>query len=1140
MERNLTFKMKRSIFGKHVAMKLMFFVLAGISLQLSAKSFSQTVSLSAKNEPLEVVFSHIEKQSGYTFFYKYNEVKNASKVTLELKNVPVEKAIEACLKGQPYSFAIEGRIIVIRKETQKTVSSPSAFISVSGKIVDETGMGIPNVTILLKGTKTGTSSDNTGNYKLTIPQNNGVLVFTSVGFVSQEIDINGQTTINVSMKPDSKVLEQVVVVGYGTQKRENLIGSVAQVSAKQLENRPVTQLSNALAGQMTGVTSIQRSGQPGANGSIINVRGVGSFGATSGALVIVDGIPGTLDDIDPNDVESISVLKDASSAAIYGARAANGVILVTTKTGKNQKAVISYNSYVGFQKPTALPEFADSWDYAAMYNEAEGSGNPTYTDSDIQKFRDGSDPDNYPNSNFIEDILSKNGLQTSHNFTVNGGTENTQYNVSMGYLFQDGLVIKNNYDRFNIRVNLKTALSSKFDLTTRLAGTRQSDLEPNTPTTFGAEAQGVKFIIGQAVRYPSNNAAVLSNGDFGTGIVQKGTPYSFLQSESFNSERGQKLNGNLRLDYKPVTGLKLSGIAGYNQTNGKRVEFLATQVINPNITLEPNNLTNIASSSEYYTLQGLAEYTKQFGRNNFSVLAGYSFEYNRFDQSSAFRDKLPNSNDLTQINAGASDNQQSTGSAYEWALESFFGRVNYSYASKYLVEGVIRRDGSSRFPSSHKYAYFPSAAVGYRIGQESFIKDNFSWINELKIKASFGILGNQNIPNYPYQNTYKIGTAYNYPFSSAISSGVARTTLTDPTLHWESTQTTDIGLDFAAFENKLTFSATYFDRYTYDILYSPGGSVSSTLGFTLSKQNTGKLSNKGWEFAVGHNNTIGGFTYGLNGNLSIINNKVLDLGVGNIVQPNGMVGNGSSLFNGYPMQIYYGYEADGIFVDAADVSAYAVQTGINPGVRPGDIRYKDLSGPDGVPDGKVDATYDRVVLGSNIPKYTFGLNISAAYKGFDFSMLLQGVAGVKNYMNGSAGYAFFNFGSIQKWQIDNRWTAENPNPQAEYPRLELITNSGTPNTFVSSFWTLDGSYLRGKNMQIGYTLPSSLVKPLKIASVRLYASGENLFLWSNYRKGWDPETGVDSSPNDDSNSVMTTMAYYPILRSYTFGVNIKF
>ncbi len=1011
-------------------------------------------------------------------------------------------------------------------------------VAITGRIADAAGNGLSGVSIKEKGTTNGTTSREDGSFSLSVSNQNAVLVLSSVGFQTKEIVVGNRSSITIQLESSAEEMQQVVVVGYGTQKRENIIGSISQVSAAQLRDRPVTQLSNALAGQMAGVTVIQRTGQPGASAGVINVRGVGSFGATSGALVIVDGIPGTMDNIDPNDVESISVLKDASSAAIYGSRAANGVILVTTKSGRSGTMKISYNGYTGFQQPTAFPQYVDSWDYARMFNEAAGL---TYTEDDIRKYRDGSDPDNYPNTNFLKAVFSKSGLQTSHNLSISSGSANTQYNLSFGYLFQDGLVVKNNYNRYNIRLNMKSSLNSKLDLTTRLSAIKANDKEPAQPATLDG-SDGVTGIINTAVRYPSTYAGRLSNGYFGTGVVQKGTPISFLESESFLMNNSANLNANVRLDYKVIPGVKLSLVSAFNQINTKRKVFSASQIINQNITLEPNELRITNSETQYYTLQGLAEYSRQFGIHHVSALAGYSFEDNVFETTSAYRNRLPG-NELTQLNVGSPDNQQSTGTGSEWALESFFGRLNYSYANKYLVEGVIRRDGSSRFPASKKFAYFPSAAVGYRISQERFIQDNFSWISELKLKASLGVLGNQNIPNYPYQNTYILqngNTTYSYPFGGSINQGVARITITDPNLHWESTRTKDVGVELGAFKNKLTLSATYFDRYTYDILFSPGGSVSNTLGFNLSKQNTGKLSNKGWEFLLGHNNHVGSFNYKLNANFSIINNKVLDLGVGNITQPNGMIGNGSSLFIGSSMQVYYGYIADGMFTDADDVKSYFSQTAINPSAQPGDIRYKDISGPDGKPDGKVDATYDRVILGSNIPKYTFGLTIGLDYKGFDFSMLLQGVGGTKNYMAGYAGIAFNNFGSIQRWQMEERWTKENPRRNAGYPRLEQVTNAGTPNTLLSSYWVLDGSYLRGKNVQVGYTLPASVTRRMRITGVRIYASGENLFLVSNYRKGWDPEVGTDNAPADDSNSITATGDYYPLLRNYTFGLNINF
>lgn len=1018
-------------------------------------------------------------------------------------------------------------------------------ILVNGKVVDENGNPLPGVSIKVKGTTTGTSTDMNGMYSLRT-EDNSILIFSFLGFDSKELPVNKQTTINLSLVPDSQALSEVVVIGYGTQKRENVIGSVAQVGTKEIQNRPVTQLQNALTGQLAGVTVTQRNGRPGSASGSISVRGVGSFGAAPDALILVDGIPvGGFNDVDPNDVETISVLKDASSAAIYGARAANGVILVTTKSGKAGKTQVSYNGYSGYQKPSALPEFVNSWEYQqAVFEANNGTGSATGITTltpdqilTVEKYRAQNDI-NYPNTDFINSVITKDGFQTGHNVTAAGGSESNRYNLSFGYLFQDGLVIDNDYSRYNVRLNLNTVLGPKFDLTTRISSIAGNTNEPYAPT--GTNGDNVLSIIDAAVRYPSSFVGQYPNGDFGVGINQFGTAISYLASPSFNKQKSLNINGNTRLDYKAFKGFKASIIGSYAQTTGRQTIFRSTQRINSTINLSPNQITEFNNNNYYYTFQGLGEYNKQFGNHQITLLGGYSFEKNNAENFNAFRDNLPG-NDLNVLAVGSPGNQQSAGTATVYALESQFARANYAFANRYLIEGVIRRDGSSKFPTDNKYAYFPSVAVGWRIGEENFIKEKLPWVNELKLKASRGVLGNQNLGNnYPYQNTLVTSSANNggtlYSYGGTIAQGVIRRTLTDENLHWESTRTTDVGLEAGLFKNKLNISATYFDRYTYDILYSPSSSVSTVLGFQLSATNTGKLRNSGFEFTLGHNNTVGSFSYGINSNLTILKNEVLDLGIGNITQPNGLVGNGSDLFVGYPNStssgnggfgLYYGFVADGLFKDQADISSWANQTAITAVPKPGDIKYKDVSGPNGVPDGKVDNTYDRIVLGSQIPKYSFGLNLSAGYKGFDFATLFQGIAGVKGYLSGQFGYALFNLGNVQRWQYDQRFSTANPDPNAGYPRLETITNSGTANSVVSSFWTIDGSYLRIKNVQLGYTLSKPVLEKINISKIRLYVSGENLHTFSNYRKGWDPEVNTGAN-------------FYPIIRNFTFGLNATF
>lgn len=1107
-----------------ITMKLTLVLLISFNFVVQASSYGQKVNLNVHNKSIVDVFDAINEQTNYRFLYASEVIKeNASPVTLTLKDESINRTLSQLFKNQNLEYEIIAGTINVKAKKEKTIEPLKTIQQqvATGMVKDEYGEPLIGVTVLVKGTTKATTTNVSGVFS--IPANSGdVLIFSYIGFLAQEVSFMDQSSLDVMLKADNTAIEEVIIVGYGSQKRSEVIGSVAQVDAKQINNRAAPALSQALTGQMPGVAVVQRSGQPGASGGTIQVRGVGSFGAGTGALILVDGIPtSSFNDIDPNDVASISVLKDASSAAIYGARAANGVILVTTKMGSNvDKLKVGYNGYVGLQTPTEFPEFVNSWEYATAINETTKGGGG-YTAEEIQKFKDGSDPDHYPNSDYLNAFFEPSALQTAHNFNIANKSEKGQYVISAGYLNQDGMVKKNKFERYNMRLNLTSNINDKLKVTTRLSAIQTSNDQPATPASI--DYSDMLNMISNVIRYPSIYAIKLSNGDWGGGNEQKGNPISFLESESFYKTRGTDLNANVRLDWNVVEGLTLSAIGGYTQQNTRERRFRATQRINDNIMLSPSTLNQSSPYDNYKTFQALAEYTKSLQNHNLKFLAGYSFESGYNESLSAFRQGFP-SNDLTELNVGSADGQQNTGTASEWALESLFGRLQYNYDHKYLLEGVLRYDGSSRFPTSKKYALFPSFAAGWRIGQESFLKENVTWLNELKIKGSYGILGNQNIGNYPYQNI--LNTGQNYPFGGNISTGVARTTVVDATLRWESTRTADVGIEASALQNKLTFSATYFDRYTYDILVSPSASVSNVLGFDVGVQNSGKLKNKGWEFTLGYKDRKGDWGYSADANLTYVNNNVIDLGVGNVNQPNGLVGNGS-LFVGHPMQLYYGYVADGLFVDGDDVNNWVNQSSINPNAQPGDVRYKDISGPDGVPDGKVDATYDRVVLGSQIAKYNIGLNLGLNYKNLDVSILLQGVTGVNGYLNNYAGHALYLNGNIQRWQYDGRWTPENPNANAEYPRIEQLSNTGTPNTLSSSFWMLDGSYLRLKNVQVGYTFDSQALKNIKIEGLRVYMNAENLHTWSKYRKGWDPE-------------VNTGGAYYPILRNFTLGVNVNF
>ena len=1098
-------------------MKLILLFVAISFFQLSAvESYGQNakINLSLSDVTLEEAIKTIEANTQFVFFFSNSAVDMTKHVDLNVKNGNIKEVLNQILSS--YKYRIEDNKIVLLGEVQQDGK-------IWGVVSDAFGP-IAGANVVVKGTTNGTITDMDGRFSLDAPKG-AKLQISYIGYITKELTVDTKTDYVIELVEDSQALEEVVVVGYGTEKKVNVIGSIAQIGSEKLENRSTPQLSNVLTGQMAGVTVIQRSGRPGNSGGEIRVRGVGSFGGESNksdALVLIDGIPGKLNDVSSEDVESISVLKDDSTAAIYGSRAANGVILVTTKTGKEGKVSVGYNGYVGFNTPTALPEFVDTWQYATLYNEAVGR--EAYTQEEIQKFRDGSDPDHYANARYLDEVFSRKGLQTGHDVTINGGNAENKYMVSFGYLKQNGIVEKNDYQRYNARVNLINEILPGLKLTSRLSGVYGNRKEPMAPG--GDDADNMLVLIQKALRFPGLTPTILSDGSFGAGRELHGTPAGWIKSDSFYENPEFSLNANVRLDYNPIKDLQLSAIGAYTYTNGEERTYRSTMKLSGDRVLGPSELKHKMGKTIYKTFQATAEYNKTIGGHTFGILAGYSWEQEDYRYVQGSRDKFPG-NDLPYLNAGSPDNQKSEGTGNAWAIQSGFGRLRYNFNERYLFESTVRYDGSSRFPQSKKFGFFPSVAAGWRLSEENFFKENESlgFISNLKLKVSWGRLGNQNIGNYPYQSVYELGQ--NYPFGDTYTQGAAVTTAVDPTIKWEETETIDGGLEAVFWNGLLSVNASYFNRRTYDILYKPSGSVSTILGQKISEMNTGELKNFGWEFEVGHRNKIGDVSYNVNANLSIIKNKLTTLGVGNVEQLNGMVGNGSDLFIGYPIQMYYGYVSDGVFLDENDIKSWYDQSKVTPNPQPGDIRYKDISGPDGVPDGKIDPNYDRVYLGSRIPKFTFGLNLGVEYKGLDLSVLLQGVAGVTGMLDGFAGWAFRGDGNIQKWQAEGRFDPANPTRYPAYPRLEDLSNSTTPNIVTSDFWTQDASYIRLKNIQLGYTFPKKMLQAAKISNLRVYVQAENPLCWNKYKPGWDPE--INTSGN-----------YYPILATYTFGVNFKF
>lgn len=986
----------------------------------------------------------------------------------------------------------------------KMSSGHMAEIVVSGTVTDTQGPLI-GVTVMVKGTTTGAVTDVNGKYSIRVPDANAVLVFSYTGYQTIEKDVKGQTSINILMQSGQKSLDEVVVIGYGTQKRVNLTGSVSSVTAKDIEARPFTQASQALAGVASGVTVTQSTGRPGGDGTSIRIRGIGTFsGAGNNPLVLIDGLSASLNDIDPNNIETISVLKDAASASIYGTRAANGVILIETKKGKKGATQISYNNYFGWQRPTELPNFVSSAVYAEMKNIASPN---TYTQAEIQKFRDGSDPDNYPDVPHLKNLLnSNNGFQTSHNVEFSGGSEKTAYLFSTTYLHQNGIVAKNDFDRYNILFNVNSQLKDNLVLRVNMNGYTFNVDEPRHYE--GDMSNMIRFAVREGPVY----AGLKSDGTY--GYQDNYSPEAWLSSNSFVNRKNRSLQSGAELAWEPLKGFTLSGKAGYKYFSYTDKNYVSDFRFNNSKYIGPNFLQINSGDNYLVTLQALAQYTKKFGNQNLNILAGFSQEEYHENGLGAYRNNFPN-NSLYELNAGSSTNMQNSGSASEWGLRSFFGRINYSIKDRYLFEVNGRYDGTSRFPSDGRWAFFPSVSAGWRISEEEFFKKSFTWVDNLKIRASWGQLGNQNIGNYPYQNVLALGQ--NYPFGGVLASGARVNTLANANIKWETTTATDLGLDVSIFKNRLNLVFDYFNKTTSDILSSL--TVSSVLGLTPSEVNAGKVKNSGFEFFLNYQQPIGKVVLGVSPNFTYTRNRVTEL-AGGISQD---INRG--LFVGQPINAIYGYVADGLFLDANDIKNYPSQP---YSAEPGFVRYKDISGPNGVPDGVVDATYDRKIIGSSFPKFSYGLTLSANYKGFDASVFFQGLGGFQKLMGPYQAYAFFNGGQIQQWQVDNRWDATNPDRNAKYVKITNLS-SGSGTTMPSTYWMRDASFVRVKNLQVGYTFPGAWMQRIKMSRLRVFASGQNLFTINKFYQGWDPEMD-----NGDYS------AYYPITRVITFGLSARF
>ena len=983
---------------------------------------------------------------------------------------------------------------------------------VTGRVTDaNNGEPLPGVNIVVEGTIIGTITDGDGRYSLTVPERNAILNYSFIGYDPISIPVEGRSVIDVALTTLSVDLDEIIVVGYGTQRRVNLTGSVSQVSGDDIERRNVSQASNLLQGLATGVTARQGSGSPGNDGTSLTVRGLGTFsGAGTSPLILVDGVISSINNVNPNNIESITVLKDAAASSIYGSRAANGVILVTTKTGKAGMLQVSYDTYVGLQSATELPNFVDSWVYAEMFNEMminEGLAT-VYTQAEIDLFKAGTDPDNYPNVKHLEKLMnSGNGFQIKNNLTFQGGTDASRFFVSTGYLRQNGIVEQNHYDRYDLLTSLTTKLKDNLILDIRLTGYKSYRTEPAGMSSSG----DVSSMLGGIVqRANHDHAGIPGQKSDGSYALAMGHPNlnARLASGSFADANSIHILPNVLLEWNIVENLKWRNRISYeyNQTRSKL--FGATHWINPELTIGPNRLTSTNYNSDRLILESLVNYDLELGQDHVvNFLGGISSEEWNDHTLSGYRDNLP-SDLLYHLNAGSQENARNTETANAVSLLSQFGRVNYAYQNKYLFEGNIRRDGSSRFDKNNRWGIFPSFSAGWRISEENFFQ--VPWIANLTMRGSWGILGNQSIGNYPYQKVLSLGSTYY--FGDRLNPGVMLTSTPFEGITWETTKITNAGIDFTLFDGSLKLIADYYHKKTEGILYSL--TVSTVMGMTVGAQNAGIVDNHGMEFELIYRKSIGDLSIRVQPNFAVNNNQVSYLaGVKRDIN--------AGLFIGQPLQSYFGYRSDGLFVDQPDINSYPTQ---NYPAKPGLPRLKDLNGDD-----QITAGNDREVLGSRFPKYTYGMGIAAGYKGFDFNIQLHGLGGFHTMLTGDQ-LAVYNYGNMQQWQVDRRWTYDNPNPKAEYPRFEMAYHR-TPWNTTTDYWMRNASFLRVNNIQLGYDIPAAVLQNIFIERFRIYVNGENIHTFHGFYQGWDPEMIVSGT---------TAVTYYPVTRVWSLGINVNF
>ena len=1004
-------------------------------------------------------------------------------------------------------------------------------VKASGIVTDEAGEPLVGVSVLVKGTTLGSITDLKGRFSLDVPEGS-TFEISYIGYKTQIVKAE-RTPMNIVLKEDTQKLDEVVVVGFGTQKKVNLTGAVSAVTGDDISKRPVANAAILLQGQIPGLRVNQGLGQPGGEGTSFRIRGQGTFSsAGSDPLILINGVPGSMTNLDPSVIESVSVLKDAS-AAIYGARAANGVILVTTKQGAvGDKVSISYHGNIGLHTPTKLYDrITNSAEYMELANLAwknSGTGKQ-YTQDQINLYRNNVGDPQYPNFDW-QDYMFRTAVVQTHNLSMAGSTEKTTYNVALNFVDQPGTMRGFKYRKYNATIDLTARITNFIKV-----GTYANLMYGETEQPRQGQNDAFLSTLSQAPTY------MPWLPDDGTGIRRwTSSAYSFeshnknmpaiIGENAMKRDNNFDINAQLWLEINLAKGLTwyTKGAARLQSNKSKDWRGSTTYTYDYHTGEKSSELDkgglglSVGDSRRFYTnLYSYLKYDLSLAENahNFSLMVGYNQESEKYETLNAYRKDF--AFDLPVLNAGGTADWSNSGGEEEWAIQSLFGRFNYNFKERYLFEANMRYDGTSRISDENRWGVFPSFSVAWRATEEEFIKKmNLNWLNNFKLRGSWGQLGNQNIGLYPYQAM--ISGVNDYPFtktSDGVVIGYQQTAYANRNIKWETTTITDIGFDLQVFDG-LSVTFDWYKKTTDDILRS--SQVSSLLGLSAPTVNNGSVENKGIEVALNYANMVkGGTLKGLRYNAGVYfdrsRNKLTEFGAEEI-------GSYSIKREGLPYDEYYMLECIGVFADKAEIDASPKQ--FNDNTQPGDLKYKDISGPDGKPDGVID-NYDRRTFSGRFPGFEYGINASATWKGFDLSLIGQGVADKKYYTTDWGVQPFMQGASPNKDYIKHMWTEENPYG-AKHPKLYWQDMGGGKNTRPNSYYLKDASFFRLKNVTLGYTLPRVWTEKANISKVRIYFSGDNLLTLTPY-KGLDPERNGDGRD-----------AIYPQNRIYSFGLNVEF